>query len=264
MPPFTPTFNVRETKKNVKEFIADNKIVFWNILKPLLPWIIGLNLLDTIITIFYFSDSENGFSLGNLITVYFYTCLIITWHRVVIYGPNNYITMNPFKPKRHELVYIGMGILLGLLTFIATILGGLTFMISPILAAILIFLVIISAYYLGYKFCFYFPAKATNSSITFKESYQLTTGYFWKFAGTMFMAPLKFILLLFGYMFLGLILSTIVAMVIPSTSIAHIVSFLFYVPLTIYFYPILYVFGVTVLSNYYQHAIQRKGISSSD
>jgi hypothetical protein len=259
MRPFTPTLGIKDTSKNTRGFIKENKDIFLNVLKPLLPWIIGLHLFDLILTIAF----EIEIGVGGLIASYFYTVLVITWHRVVIHGPDNYIAMNPYKPKRHELIFIGMGILLGVVPIIIGVLVGATFIISAALAVILILAVIIASLYFGYKFSFYFPAKAVDNSITFKQSYRLTTGYYWKFMGSLFLTPLRVFLILIAYMIVGIplliFLSTTVEALNPS-----ILGFLFSVPIFSYFTPLLYVYGVTVLSNYYQYALQNKGLESSD
>ncbi len=262
MRPFTPTLGARDTSKNVKEFVKDNKEIFWKILKPLLPWIVGLHLVDAVLTAIFFAESERGFALGSLVASYFYTCLVITWHRVVIHGPDNYITMNPFKPKRHELVFIGMGILLTILGGLLVALSIAAFLIHAVLGVLAVITALLGITYLGYKFCFYFPAKAVDNSIKLKDSFYLTQGYFWTFMGAVFLAPLKYIFFLLLYFIIAFpILGGIIMMTSGSSSIsiiANLLGFAISIPIIAYLIPLLYVIGVTVLSNYYQHAIQNK------
>lgn len=267
MRPFTPTLGARDTGKNARNFIKDNTEILRDIVKPLLIWIIGFALLDTIITIIYFSESDSGFGLFGILSGYLFTCIAISWHRVVIHGPDNFKPMTPLKPKKHELAFLGMGLALGLMGFILGATGGATFFVHPVLGGIGIFAGILLAAYLGYKFSFYFPAKAVDSSITLGQSFKMTQGYFWKMMAAYLFTTWRLLLLMVAYF---LIASLIIGLVITSVEgspsealITNILAFFVAIPILTYFYPIMYGLIVTVLSNYYQHAVQNKGIPQS-
>ncbi len=258
--PYTPSLYARETGKNAREFVRDNKDVLWRIAKPVVIGVLLLTLLDTLITIFFFSESSTGFGLFGLLSGYFYAVLAITWHRVVIHGPDNYEPMNMFKPKRHEWAFIGMGLLLGVMGFVAGALGGLTAIISPVIGFIAVFAAIFGATYLGFKFCFYFPAKAVDNSITLKQSFSMTAGYFWKMMGAWFFGLWRIGLLM---MVVFIAMSFIIGMLIQQETNAFMVNgliFLMTAPILAYFYPIMYGISITILSNYYQHALQNKPV----
>ena len=259
----TPTLGIKETAANIGNFFRENKETLWSILKPLLPWIIGLYALDILVTVMFMADSEHEFGLGGFIAGYFFTCLIISWHRVVIYGAQNAVPMNPFKPQKHEWVFLGMGLLLGLCAALAGFIFGLIFFpISPALGALMVFLLMPVAVYIGFRFTFYFPAKAVNNSITLKESFRLTKGYVFKLLSASFIASLKYIVGLVVYfvvifLMLGLF-STILGDLGNNAVMQGIFGFFFSLPVLIYFYPILIVVGVTAISNYYLYALQHK------
>ena len=261
--PIQPTFAIRETSRNIKDFMANNQDAFWRILKPLLPWIILLHFVDIVMTLLYFSDSQNGFIGGSLIASYFYSCLVISWHRVVIFGADRTEIMNPFKPKKHELVFVGVGLLLMVLAFVAGVLSALSFLVlkNMILTAIVIGVVILCAMYLGYRICFYFPAKATDNSISLGEAFRLTKGYFWKVMTVPFLAALKPILIMFLYLLgAGIIAGVIVTLLGNDQVVSSIFQFVVFLPVIGYFYPVLYTIFVVSVSNYYLHALQNKKV----
>lgn len=257
-----PTLGARDTSKNIKDFLKTNRSILWGLVKSLAPWIAGLTLFDIIVTHMFFPDSKNGFMLGQLISGYFYTALVISWHRVAIHGPENFTPMDPFKPQKHELVFIGMGMLLFVSAIAAGALAGATVFIHPVIAIVSVAIIMIAAMYLGYKICFYFPAKAVNNSITFKESYSLTKGYFWKLMAAYFLASFKYIIGMILYMILMtvffILVATITGEALENSALESILAFMFTLPILLYFYPLFYAVGVTALSNYYQHAIQNK------
>lgn len=260
---FTPSLNVFETASNITTFIKTNKQVFWDILNPLLPYIIALTLLDfLVVSVFFMNDPHAKFELGAFLANYFLFALVISWHRVVIHGPGNYTPVNPLKPTRNELIFIGMAMLASVLTVIVTATLGLTL---SILGSFGVFIGVCTGIFLGiyltYKIMFYFPARAANTPITLKESFNLTHGFFWKIAGTGILASLKTLVILIVYFVaVGLFGAGLFSVLNNAGGgmhfIANIFTFVIKLPVMIYFQPILTVIGVTILSNYYLWAIQ--------
>lgn len=270
MRPYKTSLDIKETSLNTRNFINENMPVLWSIIKPFLPWIIGLHLLDIFVTMIFMPDSENGFSLGSLIATYFYTCFVITWHRVVIHGPDNFVTMNPFSPKKHEIVFMGMGILVGVTSIFSAFLAGFMSALIPVIGIIILIVTLGFLFFVGFRISFYFPAKAVDNSLSIKQAYKLSKGYFWSFSGTAIRAPLWVILKLIAYMIVGLLILIGVTAAMGGESfqqgnlLLNLFSGLYVIPILVYFYPILYAFGVTVLSNYYQHALQNKNVGDND
>ena len=261
--PFNTTLGIKDTAQNVKDFISTNHDLFLSLWKPLIPYVFGLTVLDIIVTSF-FMDDDSEFSLGGIIASYFMVALVISWHRVVIHGPDNFTAMNPFKPQKHELVFMGVGVLLGLMFFIFGVISGLlgalmgTYVLVPLLIVAMI-----GSFYIMYKLSFYFPAKAVNSAITFKQSFDLTKGYCWKMVLATLLAALKIILLMILYIVIASLVLGGLASFLSGPIAESILTILLVTPIVLYVQPMVTLIGVTVLSNYYQHALQHKPHSES-
>lgn len=262
-----PTFEVSETVRNSHAFVKENKAILWDIVKSVAPYLVVLHFIDSIVTAMYYPpDSESSFGIGALIASYFYTVILINWHRVVIWGPDKFIKMNPLRPKGHELSFLGMGIVIGLIPILIIFLGitlPLTFLkgdgiLGLSLAVSSIFIAVIFSYYFTSKLSFYFPAKATMDHVTFKDSFKLTKGYVWKMTLCLFLCYLKIMLLLIPYIVLSGVVGYFSTFYLNSMT-AEIIIFILTLPSILYFTPMFYVYVATTLSNYYMHAMQTRG-----
>jgi len=271
---FTPTLGIKETAKNANHFIKDNMHVFWDIFKPFIPYIIIFTILDVIVTeLFMPLNPQTGkkfeFPVGGFVVAYFLTCLAVTWHRVVIHGADNYVPMDPFKPKKSELAFVGMGIALFLGLFAGGfILGMLAALITPILIVLVVPFLIYAAY-AWTKVMFYFPAKATGQHVTLKQSYKMTTGYVWKMIAASFVGYFKLFLIMMAYIIVGVTVLASLAYAagklgIHDQSAAIILQSIYMIPLVAFFQPLFTVIWVTVLSNYYQYVLQHEAPVTND
>ncbi|MCB1783031.1 MAG: hypothetical protein KDI13_03475 [Alphaproteobacteria bacterium] len=259
---YQPSLGIGETSQNIRFFISANMDVMWRVYKPLLPYILGCYAFDAVMSALFFSEGPNGFMLGAIVSSYFMAALAIDWHRVVIEGPDNFSAMNPFKPKKHELAFLGVGLLIGIVYVLGV--GLAVFLFFAIGGqgggAFGSILAVAVGLYIIYKFSFYFPAKAVDSSITLKESFGLTRGYMFRIIAAPMVASWK---LLLGVMAYGFVMG--MAMYFVRTGLGPqagwIGMFVFSLPLYIYFKPLFMVIGVTSLSNYYMHAMQNKNES---
>ena len=256
---FTPTLPVGETSVNVRNFIKNNMDTFWAILKPLLPFIVGLELIDIFINHFFFAASNKELTLGSLVASYFVGALMISWHRVVIHGADRYVPMNPFKPKKSELAFMfvpfGLALAYGfgsiVLAVAAAKLG------SPAIAGIILAIAVLFGLVAAFKICFYLPAKAVDAGITFKQSWNMTTGYLWKIFTAGFLSGWRVVLVMMVYAvgagaIGGIIGGTLFGV---HTLGFNLLLFVVLLPIIVLAQPLLAVIGVTVLSNYYQWAI---------
>ncbi len=257
---FQPTFGVKDTAHNIKSFINTHTQIIWDLFKPLAPYIIGLLLLDAVITDLFFAQSKGKFQLGEVLASYFWTCFVISWHRVVIHGPENYVLVNPFSPKRHELVFLGMGIatVLALIVASSSVMALALFMKNPIASLLGVVTVLILAYCLM-RVCFYYPSKAVNSNLTLMQAFHMSRGYIWRIMCASFLGSFKVILMFVGAIFVLAILFS--GVLYGLTSVlgpfpANTIGFLFLSPAIFYFSPFLYAYGVTSLSNYYLYVLQ--------
>ncbi len=257
---FTPTLDTKETAQNIKAFVATNKSEFWKILKPLIPFILGLNLLDTVITVLYMSGSDNDFTLGGIIATYFISVLVISWHRIVIHGADNYTPMNPFKPKKHELVFIGVAVALPLavMSALGVLIWSLTMIVPFPVVMVGCFILISLAIYFYYRICFYFPAKAVDANITIKQAFDLSQGLLWDLIMAFLAASWKLLLVYFTYVIAIISILPVIAASMDSTVIVSLIAFVMFIPRIIYFQPLIIIIGITALSNYYLYAIQNK------
>lgn len=274
MTPYKATGGIKESAANARAFVKEHKDIFWKVFKPLIPFIAILIGIDVAIAYFQFTenpDSENigDFAIGELIASYFFTCLVISWHRVVLDGPDRYEPMNPFKPKSSDWAFIGMGILVFLIAFMIPLTAGLIAgFAAGVTGASWLFVLIIPAVfvaiYVTFKFLFYFPSKATGNNITLKQSYRMTKGYIWKIIAANFLAAWRITLVMFAYIFLAFTSIMFLAGAAGVAgagegmigNIAFMLGVAMMLPVTFYFQPLLTVIGVTVLSNFYQHALQ--------
>ncbi len=254
---FAPVLPTGHASKNARTFVTEYKELFWNILKPLIPYILALNLFDALITGLFLADSEGEFQVGAMLSSYFIGVLAITWHRVVIHGPDNYEPMNIFKPKKHELAFILAPALLTVLYFaVAAILIILSAALSQILAVLIGLAAVIFGVIGAMRISFYLPGKAVNANMTFKKSWHMTKGYIWRLMTAGFYAIWRVLLICMLYLAGAVfIASTISAAAGMTGFILPLILFIAFIPFNIFFEPLLTVLGVTVLSNYYQWAI---------
>ncbi|PCJ95127.1 MAG: hypothetical protein COA45_12425 [Zetaproteobacteria bacterium] len=260
---FEPSYSVVETGEKVRNFVKTNKSEFWKIFKPLFPFIVGLQFLDALITHAFFSESEFNFFGGGLLSVYFTMVLSLSWYRVVIHGVHNYTPMNPFKPQRHELPFIGMGLVIGIFVFLSVSMfknwGAYidTLGLSDNVIYTLVCTVIVLAIYFSYRFSFYFPSKATDSDITLNEVYQLNYGYLLRLLSVMLLVYWRVVVLMLVFSLLwATFFAGIHELFLPSAEHPSLIYFIYILPYIAYFGPLLTVLGATVFSNYYLYAVQ--------
>ena len=166
---FIPTFGIKDTAKNCREFVMDEHIdVFWRIFKPLAIWIVIFTAVDIAVSQFLMpidpeTEKRSEFGVGNLLVAYLYSCLVISWHRVVIHGPNDFQPMNPLKPEKTDWVFIGMGILLGIgVGIVIGIISAVGIALFKALGVLIILPAIFASLFVLVRLIFYFPSKATK------------------------------------------------------------------------------------------------------
>ena len=267
---YQPAFETKEAALKAREFMKDHKDVFWQVLKPVLPFIIGGRLLDIfLIHLIWGAGSQNEIFIGSLISAYFTFVMMINWHRVVLHGPDQYIPMNPFQPKKSELAFMLMPSIVGLVAGIGIgLLSALTAKIlgEGVAVMVAVPLVIVLLYVL-FKMVFYLPAKALGADVGLRQALSLSDGYVWKCIGAGFRAVIRVTLVTMAYGFVGVFIIGIIMVATGTigpngTGVGledKLIAFLVMLPITAYFMPLSTLLGVTVVSNYYQHAMQNRG-----
>lgn len=283
---YQPTPDFRDTGRNVRQYVNQHMDIFWDIFKPLMPYIAICIFLDLVITEHFMGiDPETGepynFVLFSIIANYFLACLIISWHRVIIHGPDSYTPMNPFKPSRGEIGFIAMAIGLTIAAIAAGgLVGAISALISPALLGLAIPVLVIFIIFIACRLSFYFPAKATGNDMTLKQAFALSEGYVLRLIFTPIFAAWKVMLLMLAYLLIGFAVLVILSMangslpfilgmttegsLIEFGEATAIVQFLFTAPINLYFSPLLAIIGVTVLSNFYQYALQNPRKDDND
>ncbi len=286
------TIGVKDSSRNVTAFIKDNKAEFNNLLNAAFPYLFVAVILFVGLTYMSMQDmfskiealdaanfKEPPSSLNNpiyiwaghglsLFIAYILACIAVSWHRLCLLPHDQYRPMHFLKPEKHEIEFVLMWTLIGVLTPAVfgllmqnLIIGG-----GTMFAMILGLAYVIIFPYILYKLSFYFPAKAIDRSITLGQSFQLTKGYFWKIGASFFLAVLVPILLCIGYLVLvSFVVMPIVLTVLINTDggvnggavTGMLVSQgLIYAGFIWYFQPLFTIIGVSVISNYFQHALQ--------
>lgn len=270
---FEPAFEISEATAKVKSFMKENKQIFWDVYGPLMPYFLGCVLID----IFGSPFIGEWFSLFTDIFLGYLTfSLVITWHRVVIHGADNYVPVNLLLPEKSELAFMGMGLLLAVIAVIGfTFMGALGSIAGPLGGLLFVLISVFLALFIFSRLSFYFPAKATDSPLTLGQAYKLSEGYIWKIFSVGVLSQLRMILILIlYYIVLAIILFFVARGLSPAFSLTENIDEKFInivvagmlislgkiliLPISIYMQPLMIVYGVTVLSNYYQHAMQHK------
>ncbi len=222
---------------------------------------------------FVSSVQQNSFShplfwvaqIINILFAYCFAVIAVSWHRLVLLGRDRYEPMKINAPQSHELNFVGVWVLIG--TIVPFIFGYF----GSINVVIILFSMTILPYLL-FKISFYFPAKALDSHLSFRDSFRLTKGYLLKSIFTSLRAFWRSVLLLFGVSILVGIISAFVAAGVFGTGSVdpflkgaynQVVNQAIQTVIVVFvFQPLFTVLGVTILSNYYQHALRHKPDSS--
>lgn len=290
---FQPTFGVKDASLNVKEFIKSHKSEFKHIMGKIMPFLIITACTLIYVNHFLLMDAievmKNGsvpktvndiiqntrdmqalsyskplYYVGILLQVllaYCFAVLAVSWHRLILLGADNCEPMSFLKPKKHEIEFIMMWTMIGII-----IPHVLSFLMNLNMASVIISTLVLP--YIFLKISFYFPAKAVNSHITFVSSFKLTKGYVWKMFLALIRANLKLICIL---LVVSIIIGAVgggIALAIFSDEITSsymkgayqqvAIQPLQVLVQVLYFQPLFTVLGVSVLSNYYQYALQNK------
>lgn len=263
---FEPVFNTRDAARYAREFVRSHMPVFWHIFKPLMPFIAICYFIDTILLAYF----KISFPLGSIGAAYFMFALAISWHRVIIHGAQDYKAVNPFNPQKDELRFMGMAMGVAI-AFVLSIMiaAGVGALIAPAFGFLFgAAVALIGVQYL-FRISFYFPARATGTLITLKQSSQMTKGVCLKIFSANFLATWRVMLAMIAYMiiFMGMIMGVLMINLMQGPSalddpeldvpaIVHLVMYLFNMPISLYFEPLITVIGVTILSNYYQYVMR--------
>jgi hypothetical protein len=301
MSDFQVTDNSKDAAYNARMFVKEHKDDLKALVKAIFPYLFLLIIVTLFVNYFmqmntiefmkenrpsdannlqesmaFLNDvQKNSFShplfwfaqVINIGFAYLFAVIAVSWHRLVLLGRDRYEPMEVLSPKAHEVNFIILW------TFIGVIVPLIVGFIGNISLITIGFSSIVLPYIL-FKISFYFPAKALDSHISFSDSYRLTSGYFWKMMLTSIRSfwrlVLVFILLMAAFGFVSGVLAVTVFntdSVEPLFKGAYtqVISQQFQVIIgVLFFQPLFTVLGVTILSNYYQHALRHKPSSGDE
>lgn len=183
---------------------------------------------------------------------------------MVLLGAENYKPVNILKPEKSDIEFF---VLLMFFNIIPLIVVFSAIVSVGILTMLLMVFGFCAVFYYLYRVSFLFPAKAVGAQIGMQTSYVLTEGSFWAFNMSFLRSTIRVVAVVFIYVVVLQIIVTLLTPVDDSVSLdfaqlfqptfaTHILPSILHLPLTLYFQPLLTVLGVTVLSNYYQYALQ--------
>ena len=194
---------------------------------------------------------------------YFFAVVAVSWHRLVLLGTEGYEPMHALRPRRSEIDFVIMWTFLGsIIPYSLSVLYGVN-MWSVILLSVI-------TPYIMFKISFYFPAKALDSHLSLGNSFRLTSGFFWKFLFSIIRSLWRVSLVFFVIMVVvGAVCGGLSLVAFEGQMTSSFMKGAYHqiliqpvqILLTVFiFQPLFTVLGVTVLSNYYQHALRHKPV----
>lgn len=288
---FEPALKPKDVALNCRTFVKEHKRELKEMMKPIYPYLLVLLALSMYITYILQLETinfmktmppaksvddffeyinkvqENSYSsfvfylswILNIAVGYCFAILAISWHRLVLLGKGQYETVSFLYPKKNEIQFVVLWTFLSAL--IPTLISITGF------NAVAIFCLFLLPY-ICFKISFCLPARALDTKLSFSQSFKLSNGYFWKFLFATLRSTWRLILVLvvlglvFGIIG-GAVAKIIYAKEITAPHLAGAYSQIFSQQIgtalmVLFFQPLFTVIGVTVLSNYYQHALRNK------
>ncbi|MBU0859680.1 MAG: hypothetical protein KJ667_07060 [Alphaproteobacteria bacterium] len=261
---FKPTDGARATTKNVIGYLRDNAGMFWHFLKPYLPWLLGAEILRGALAITV--NTGTGDVAAEIICAYTMTCFVITWHRVLIFGPQRAEIINPLRPEMTVMRFIGVSLLF-IVSFvvvgaaIGVVVGALLTQQAHLLSILIVAVSVTAAIWAATRMCLYFPALAVGAGLTLPQAFRLGRG----FVGPIMVTQFLLTLCMIPIWLLSVLLITPIVMLVaddsevfPDTLAEHIANLFITLPLTLLLVPILTAVTAMVITNFYLRAIERQ------
>lgn len=295
---YSASYGAKETSSNVRDFIKVHKGDLWRLVRSVAPLLLILAILSIFaeyylgqkalkymgaqgtpqtstelfeimrdISLSVYTDPIGWFSIILQILIgYCFAVIAVSWHRLALLGPDRSEAMQMLSPQKHEINFVAVW------TMVSVVLPHMmAVLMNMSMAYVLVSSVVFP--YLFFKLSFYFPAKALDSHLSFKNSFVLTKGLFFKFMLSVFLSFWRIMLVLFVFsLVMGFIAGILAGILLPVEGVSDytmgaqrqiVNQILMKLPVTFYFQPIFTVLGVTVLSNYYQYALQNKDEASN-
>lgn len=264
---YEPQETIWRTTGAIFAYLKNNLRLVWASIKYYIPYL--LIFIALALSHQFFAETLEMKVLGFFLLVLgllgkacIMPFLAITWHRIVLQGPDNFRFANPLRPHKSEWKFMGFGALLFMtLTILAAAVTGLPLFVKDYVSTggvVLLMLIGVSfVFYFGVRASLVFPSIAVEGAHSFREVFQLSKGFFWKIILTIFLSMICFMLIM-----LVLMIPFFIIMMIVSAFLVHLPFFGILAMTLSAIVQILSesmgtIIGVMVLSNYYAVITQK-------
>lgn len=255
---YVPVAETKRAAKAALHYVRDNRDVFWRVLKPYLPYIVGAHLIGLALLaagVIVLPEGMKGNPVGEMLGGYFVLCFTLTWYRVIILGPQRADNVNPFRLKRHEIrcILFGLGIIL--MFFVTGFPAG--FLAARSLAAAIAIGVILlgGATWVALRLSFYPASTAVDAGIPLYESFKLSRGRVLPMFAANAIALFIMVLIAFAAAVVLAIGASIITYFLPAPA-AIFIQGVVMLPVPVILGPAVAAVAATVLSNYYLLAVR--------
>ena len=255
---YTPVVEIKPAAKAALHYLRDNRDVFWRVLKPYLPYIVGAHLIGLALLaagIIVLPEGIKGNPVGEMVGGYFVLCFTLTWYRVIILGPQRADGVNPFRLKRHEIRCLLFGIGIIFMFFIAGFPAGFLAARSLVAAITLGVILLAVTAWIALRLSFYPASTAVDAGITLRESFKLSRGRVLRMFAANALALTIMALIAFAAAVVLAIGAGIITYFLPAP-VALFIQGVVMLPVPVILGPAVAAVAATVLSNYYLLAVR--------
>lgn len=242
------------------DYFIENKEIYWSHIKPLLPFIIALEIGGQIIGKMGMDGAALVFSL---FLIYFYACYALACHKTSLMGPSTDNTTNPFSIKPEDKRFfkffylmffiplcVGFVIGAGGAAMAKSGSGGLV-MLAAVVAVVAFIYMMIELM----RISFILPASSVGMKINIKEARQVSKGLLWKLVGsTGLLSIIAVVIIMLYTMIVGLTVAIILAGV-GQGPVQYFFEAIFALPILLFNIVLTGMF-VNILSRLYQWGMQ--------
>lgn len=253
--------------KSATNFVSSNRKILFQHLKVVLPLLIVCLAIQQTGQIYKLSWLT---LMASFLTLFVYSCFVLSWHRTSLHGPDERNERNPFNLARDDWKFIAL--FCGITGAFGLVIEGLNYWLQTVflkygeeadetaVAAMVVFLIILAIIPFFAKASFMFPAKSVGVPLSWSETRRASKGMLWPLIGANIIFLLIVIVLFAVY---GFVTTMIVQVAAGNAAIdlkiAVLVTTLIKTPVMIVGM-ITMALCVTALSRAYQWGIQNNDI----
>lgn len=272
---YEPTEKSWATVKNAFSYAWKNKGLVWKLILFYGPFLLLAFLLNAVAQVTSMEQYAHWAffgliaALGDFILSVFVPIFVaVTWHRIVINGPEEVKFSNPLAPKRRDWKFLGFWFLIGFiaLIFMSALAGGAAFLavmlystIPAVSLLVVLFGIALFVYgmYAATRVSFIFPSIATDHNYPIKTIWRMSKGLVMKLWGAGFLSMLVMIPLTILFVAFPAVLAFLISIVAGGKAMFAILGVLILAPIFIFIQVFFSVIGITLLSNYFMIAKQK-------